>query len=358
VRRLALALALLAPALTPARAQLFDLVSPDQLNRKLCGRIVDRTHNHGADRRIYSTVLGRPRDLYVYLPPGYSDSTAYPLILFLHGADVDEHDFLDPGDLKELDRMMACGEIQPAVVAAPDGTYEGSNRLTSIHSLWVNGLGGRFEDHVVGEVLPFLQTHYSIRQERGAHALLGVSAGGYGAMTIALKHREKFGAVATLAGPLNLRFDNVHGRYGDDFDPAAYRERTEYDPRMVIGRFYLGLVRHRVSTFLGPVYGPDPGVIGRVARDNPADLIASTDLRPGELAIYVNYPGRDNYNFDAQAESFAWLAARRGVEVELTREPRGQHNLRYIEAAEPPAYRWLGRHVLPPVARGVAAGTD
>ena len=63
----------------PARAQVFDLVNLDHLNGKLCGRVVDYTQNHGADRRIYSPILGRPRDLYVYLPPGYDPSVAYPL---------------------------------------------------------------------------------------------------------------------------------------------------------------------------------------------------------------------------------------------------------------------------------------
>ena len=310
MRRLVLALVLLTAAAAPAKAQVFELVNLEHLNRKLCGRVVDYTQNHGADRRLYSPILGRPRDLYVYLPPGYDPSVAYPLILFLHGADVDEHDFLDPGDLKALDCMMSRGEIPPAIIAAPDGTYEGRNRLTSTHSLWVNGLGGRFEDHVVAEVVPFLMRTYSIRPERQAHGLLGVSAGGFGAMAIALKHRDLFGAVATLAGPLNMRYDNCEGRYGDDFDPATYRERTEYDPDMIIARFYFGLLRRRVKTFLEPVYGTGPDVIAKVARDNPADLLASTDLRPGELAIYVNYPGRDNYNFDAQDQSFAWLAAR------------------------------------------------
>jgi pimeloyl-ACP methyl ester carboxylesterase len=342
---------LLASVCVPARGQLFDLVNLDRLNRELCGRVVDYTHNHGADRRLCSPILGRPRDLYVYLPPRYDSSIAYPLIVFLHGADVDEHDFLDPGDLKELDRMMSRGEIPPAVIAAPDGTYDGSNWLTSTHSLWINGLGGRFEDHLVAEVVPFLMQTYSIHPERQGHALLGVSAGGFGAMTIALKHRDVFGAVATLAGPLNMLYNNCADRYGDNFDPATYRERTVYDPDMLIGSFYLGLLRRHVKTYLEPIYGTGPDVIARVARDNPADLLSTTDLRPGELAIYVNYPTRDNFNFDAQDESFAWLAARRGVAVELTRAPGAFHNLSYIEKAELPAYQWLGRHILPPAPR-------
>ena len=351
MRRLVLVILLLVCTARPAAGQLFELVSLKHLNSKLHGHVVDYTHNHGADHRLFSTILDRPRDMYVYLPPGYDPSIAYPLILFLHGADVDEHDFLDPKGLKAIDGRIARGEMPPTIIAAPDGTYSGSNWLTSTNSLWINGLGGRFEDHIVQEVLPFLLRTYSIRPERKGHGLLGVSAGGFGAMAIALKHRDLFGAVATLAGPLNMLYDNQEGSYSAPFNPATYRERTDYVPDMIIASFYHGLLRRRVKTFLEPVYGPGPDMIAKVARDNPANLLESTDLRPGELDIYVNYGSRDNYNFSAQDESFAWLAARRGVEVDLTSVKGARHDLAYLEGAQSPAYEWLGRHILPPIPR-------
>jgi poly(3-hydroxybutyrate) depolymerase len=339
-------------ATATSHAQVFDQVNLDRLNRKLCGRVVDHTWNHGSDLRLYSPILGMKRDLYVYLPPGYDPSIAYPLVVYLHGADLDEHAFLDPKDLLRLDGMMLRGEMPRAVIAAPDGTYDGKNRIIGTHSLFVNGLGGRFEDHVVEEVVPYLLGNYSIRPEARAHALLGISAGGFGAIGMALKHRDLFGVVATLGGPLNMLYYNCQGRYGDDFDPATYRERTVYNPNEIIARYYGGLVRRKVKTFLRPVYGSDPGLLARLRQDNPADLLTSTNLQPGDLAIYVAYPGLDQYNFDAQDESFAWLAGLRGVAVTLVRYPKGKHNLPYFEVAEPPAFEWLGRQLLPPCPRG------
>ena len=92
-------------------------------------------------------------------------------------------------------------------------------------------------------------------------------------------------------------------------------------------------------------------MIAKVACDNPADLLSSTGLQPGDLAMYVNYPGRDNYNFDAQDKSFAWLAALRGIAIDLVEVPTGRHNLLYMERAEPPTFLWLGQHILPPARR-------
>src|SRR5262249_49870676 len=39
----------------------------DRLNAELKGHVVDFTHNHGVDNRMWSPALGKKRDMYVYL---------------------------------------------------------------------------------------------------------------------------------------------------------------------------------------------------------------------------------------------------------------------------------------------------
>ena len=51
----------------------FDMIG---LRRRLKGRIVDHTGNHGQDHRIWSRSLHQWRDLYVYLPPGLRPARA------------------------------------------------------------------------------------------------------------------------------------------------------------------------------------------------------------------------------------------------------------------------------------------
>ncbi len=98
---------------------------------------------------------------------------------------------------------------------------------------------------------------------------------------------------------------------------------------------------------MDPAFGAGD-IVPLLTQTNPADRLFTSDLRPGQLAIYASYGGRDNFNFDAQVESFAWLAASRGIDVTLDRDPTGTHSFRYLRANLQRALIWLGQHILPP----------
>ena len=90
----------------------------------------------------------------------------------------------------------------------------------------------------------------------------------------------------------------------------------------------------------------------RVTAINPASLISHADLKPGELAIFLHYAEFvDGYNFDAQNQSFAWLAAQRGIDVCLMDDPGAQHSLFYFRRSHEPAFVWLSCHLVGPVQR-------
>src|SRR5436190_10593287 len=92
-----------------------------RINRSLHGQVIDFTHNHGKDRRIWSPALCAKRDLYVYVPPGYDPAKKYPLGIFLHGAGQDEQLFIK-SLAREFDAQIVAGKIPPFIVAAPDGS--------------------------------------------------------------------------------------------------------------------------------------------------------------------------------------------------------------------------------------------
>ena len=327
-------------------------------NRKLVGRIVDFTHNHGADRRFFSPVLGELRDAYVYLPPGYRTDMAYPQLMWMHGAFGDESSFLSGDGIPDLDQGIAEGRVPPLVVVAPDLTYAGEGGLGAIHSLGVNGLGGPFADYLRHDVPSFLASVASVRTDRDARGIAGLSGGGYAALSFALKYSTDVGAVATLSAPANLRYISRRKRllpflpeesYRRNFSPETFAFRDMFDPDEIGASFFLFL-RLRTGRFIDPVYGEDSRlVIDRIRQDNPADLLWFQGKPDPPLDIYLRYGARDNFNFDAQNESFIALAEQRGVPLTVVRDKCARHLTPYFNRRIDDLMIWIAHHLDPPL---------
>jgi S-formylglutathione hydrolase FrmB len=317
-----------------------------RVNRELHGTVVDYTHNHGADRRIWSEALHQRRDLYVYLPPRFDPALSYPFVLWLHGFAQDEQSFIKEV-IRPLDAAMAAGKLPPVIIAAPDGSLNGDPCLVTAGSFFVNSDAGRFEDYVMQDVWNFMMEHYPIRPEREAHVLAGVSMGGGGAYSLAIKYRDRVKVVVGIFPPLNTRWLDCHGRYFGNFDPACWGWRTDFSRRHeVVGRFY-GVVLIPMKRVVEPVYGKGPDVAAKVSQENPIEMIDRLDLKPGELDMYIGYGGKDQFNVDAQVESFLYRARQRGLCLTVSYVPNGKHDLRTALKFFPSVVEWLTPRLAP-----------
>jgi hypothetical protein len=70
--------------------------------------------------------------------------------------------------------------------------------------------------------------------------------------------------------------------------------------------------------------------------------------------MYIAYGGRDQFNIDAQVESFLYCAHAKGLTVEVGYEPRGRHDRRTAVKLLPGVLDWLNR-VLAPYATACTA---
>lgn len=297
-----------------------------QLNAQLAGRVDDYTANHGFDNRVDAPSLGQKRGVYVYVPPGYDPAKRYPLVVWLHGLNQDETSFLKI--VPEFDRAMVTGALPKFVAVAPNGTFANRTGLREPPTLYLNSRLGRFEDYVTYDVWNHVVTHYSIRPEREAHVLAGASMGAFGAYNLGIKHKADFGVIAGVLPPINLRYADCCGRIDTNFDPNCFGWVTEYRPNQVVARFGpFGIIKVREGQLIGPVFGDGPDVIARVAAENPAEMIAAYKVKPGELEMFAGYATNDEFNFDAHAESFAYLARAQGLKVDLVAVP-GKHDER------------------------------
>lgn len=62
-----------------------------------------------------------------------------------------------------------------------------------------------YETFMIRELLPAVEGRYPVVRERGGRAITGLSMGGFGAMSLAMKHKDLFGAAGSTSGGLDIR---------------------------------------------------------------------------------------------------------------------------------------------------------
>ncbi|MBI4424430.1 MAG: esterase [Elusimicrobia bacterium] len=174
--------------------------------------------------------LGDPhvRELPVYLPPGYGSARGrrYPVVYYLVGFTGTARGALNVHAWREnvvqrLDRLIGEGEAPECLLVIPDcfTRYGGSQYLNSPAT-------GRYEDHVVEELVGFVDDKFAARAEPAGRALLGGSSGGFGALTLGLRHPGVFGHVFCHSGDMHFEMCygpdipkcvSALGRYGGRF---------------------------------------------------------------------------------------------------------------------------------------------
>jgi S-formylglutathione hydrolase FrmB len=314
------------------------------LNLHIKGKVVDHTANHGHDNRMYSRLLRQRRDVYVYVPPAYDPCQRYPVVYFLHGFGQDERVFLELAPL--FDEAIACGKLPPVIVVCPDGTVNGEGGHHDTGSFFLNTRLGDFEDYVLNDVWDFVCRHYSIRSERQAHVLAGVSMGGFAAFNFGIRHRDAFGVVVGVFPLLNLRWMDDQDNYMADFDPRHWGWRQSLGRHgEVMSRHGIGLLS--AARLFQPLFGTGDEAIWELSRENPIEMVDRCCLRNGELSMYIAYGGRDEYNIDAQVESFLYLAKYRRIAVAVGYDPDGRHNLLTAHRLWPGIISWLAPQLAP-----------
>ncbi len=162
-----------------------------------------------------SALMGRELRYGIYLPPSYeaSGTRKYPVLYFLHGLNENEMRWSTRGETDLLlDKMVADKAIGEFIVAIP---------MSSTTSFYTNARSGNapWEDAVVKEFIPLIESTYRVNATRTTRGISGISMGGYGALKIAMKHPEMFGSVSAHSAALVPDFDNttVTGRRLDQF---------------------------------------------------------------------------------------------------------------------------------------------
>ncbi len=170
---------------------------------------------HGVlHREMYTTnvvkgLAGERGEFVVYTPAGYSAERkpGYPVLYLLHGWGDTVDGWVKRGHADvALDQMIASGRAQPMVVVMPLG-YGDMTFLTNGFEVWrdqdqISNNVNLFGKTLLDEIMPQVEAHYDVAADRDHRAIAGLSMGGLEALTIGLKHPERFAWVGGFSSAI------------------------------------------------------------------------------------------------------------------------------------------------------------
>ena len=145
------------------------------------------------DASFTSAAVGSRLHFEVYLPSGYdAGATRYPVIYVLHGLPSAASAYSTLGFVERA--LDSVG--RPAIVVVPQGARAGESDPEYVDG----GPGHRWATAIATELPRVVDTRFRTIRSRAGRALIGISAGGYGAMQLALNHLGEFSVVESWSG--------------------------------------------------------------------------------------------------------------------------------------------------------------
>lgn len=152
-----------------------------------------------------SKTVGTTRKMNVYTPPGYSQDKKYPVLYLLHGIGGDETEwqrFATPDRL--FDNLIADGKAAPMIVVMPNGRAQqddraGGDAFKSAPAFAV------FERDLLDDVIPAIESRFSVQADREHRALAGLSMGGGQSLNFGLAHLDTFAWIGGFSSAPNTK---------------------------------------------------------------------------------------------------------------------------------------------------------
>ena len=152
-----------------------------------------------------STTVGNKRKALVYTPPGYSADAKYPVLYLLHGIGGDEGEWRRGGNPERiLDNLIADRKAVPMVVVMPNGRAQPNDRAEG-DIMAAAPAFAKFEQDLLKDLIPFIESKYSVKTSRESRALAGLSMGGGQSLDFGLAHLETFAWVGGFSSAPNTK---------------------------------------------------------------------------------------------------------------------------------------------------------
>lgn len=243
---------------------------------------------------IYSDAMHKAFNCVVIKPESYKKKkNEFPVVYLLHGYSGKYSDWITkvPELKDQADRLQL-------LIVCPDGGFSSWYFDSPVDPVM------RYETYIANEVPTYIDAHYRTLKVRSARAITGLSMGGHGALFLALRHAETFGACGSMSGGVDLdeskgKFD-VMKRLGDTVQQAENWKRYSV----------LNAVENRPSEPLAIIF--DCGVEDFFYQGNKKLHKKMLDLKIAH--DYIERPGQHDWNYWSNSVLYQLLFFKRYFE--------------------------------------------
>lgn len=175
----------------------------------------------------YSAVMKKNIKAVVITPDNYSSAKELPVVYLLHGYS-DNY----AGWLKKAPGFEKAVDIHNMIIVCPDGGFSSWYWDSPVDPSY------QYETYVSKELVAFVDQKYKTIKNRKGRGITGLSMGGHGALYLAMKHQDVFGAGGSMSGGLDIR------SYPNNWDMAKrigkYSEQPQvWEQNTVAGLLHL-----------------------------------------------------------------------------------------------------------------------
>jgi enterochelin esterase-like enzyme len=152
-----------------------------------------------------SKSVGTRRKALVYTPPGYTSGKKYPVLYLLHGIGGDEEEWRRGGQPDViLDNLIAVRKAVPMIVVMPNGRAQKDDRAGN-NAMATAPAFGEFDKDLLGSLIPFIESKYSVKANRENRAVAGLSMGGGQSLNFGLGNLDTFAWVGGFSSAPNTK---------------------------------------------------------------------------------------------------------------------------------------------------------
>ncbi|MER3376543.1 MAG: alpha/beta hydrolase-fold protein [Allomuricauda sp.] len=166
---------------------------------------------HGDIRinQYFSNASGTWREMYVYTPPGYENSSEdYPVLYLLHGGGEDQRGWANQGKTNLiLDNLIAENKAEPMIIAMLDGNVSSPSGVAGFNE---NALVA-FENELKQGAIPFVEQKYRVKTGAKNRALAGLSMGGLQTLHAGVHNTDMFSHLGVFSSGWFANNDELSG---------------------------------------------------------------------------------------------------------------------------------------------------